>query len=106
MSLFLVLIFYVIDTPRVQVTPQNLIVMRNTPFNLTCAESSNPARTSLVWKSGSSEIASQVTVHSVGSGISEDTTYTCDVRSSLGSGEGSTRVTVHCKFIYRMKHFI
>ncbi|XP_048394137.2 tyrosine-protein kinase receptor TYRO3 [Stegostoma tigrinum] len=73
--------------PYITVQPQDSIVFKNTPFNLTCAAIGRPEPTEIVWKMG------EVLVEGTGKespsvltlkGIDRPTTFTCEARNSKG----------------------
>ncbi|XP_048456422.1 tyrosine-protein kinase receptor TYRO3 [Rhincodon typus] len=73
--------------PYITVQPQDRIVFKNTPFNLTCAAIGRPEPTEIVWKMG------EVLVEGTGKespsvltlkGIDRPTTFTCEARNSKG----------------------
>ncbi|XP_072425390.1 tyrosine-protein kinase receptor TYRO3 isoform X1 [Chiloscyllium punctatum] len=73
--------------PYITVQPQDTIVFKNTPFNLTCAAIGRPEPTEIVWMMGDvlvegtrKESPSVLTLK----GIERPTTFTCEARNSKG----------------------
>ena len=89
--------FLCLDSPRVSIAEQNLIVLRSQPFTLTCQMALNPFYTELQWFRGSDIISGANTATYTMTGLESDNQFSCLVRNALGTGRGSTSVSVHCK---------
>ncbi|XP_067942253.1 roundabout homolog 2-like [Watersipora subatra] len=82
-------------SPRVSIAEQNLIVLRSQPFTLTCQMALNPFYTELQWFRGSDIISGANTATYIVTGLESDNQFSCLVRNALGTGQGSTSVSVH-----------
>lgn len=83
-------------TPRVDITPKDQIVLRNTPFSLSCNASANPAWTSIKWYRDDVEISTSQELTEQ-TGIRTDSLYKCVVTNIRGDSDATTPVIVHCE---------
>lgn len=83
------------------VTPQDLIVLKDSPFELSCKVAAHPRYKAIQWKQGEGAgevVLTDSEVLRVEPGLSTDgALYTCSVENDLGSGSNQARVTVQCE---------